>query len=539
MTTQMSAFSHSIYKQKYSLDGLEEWPDTSVRVATNVLAALGYKEDDPTTLRVAQLITDRKFLPGGRYLYASGRSLHQVQNCLLLKAEDSREGWGDLWHKAGMALMTGAGIGVDYSDVRPSGSPVGRTGGFASGPVSLMQSVNEIGRQVMQGGSRRSAIWAGLRWDHGDIQAFIRVKDWSPELRAMKERDINTALPMELTNVSVILNDEFFVALADEFHEKHELAQDVYWTTVRKMLTTAEPGFSVDTGENAGETLRNACTEITSRDDSDICNLGSINLARIESIEELKEVVELGCLFLIAGTVYSDVPYEKVATVRSKNRRLGLGLMGIHEWLIQRGKQYGPDLELSEWMEVYATSTEVSAVIAKEHCLSAPIKTRSIAPNGTIGIIGETTTGIEPIFCSAFKRRYLFGGSWRYQYVIDPTARRAVAAGADPDSIEDAYALSCDVRRRVQMQAWVQQYVDHGISSTINLPGVITDPTEVSSFGHMLLEYLPELRGVTAYPNGARGGQPLEAVPFAFAIDQEGVVFEEDEERCVGGSCGI
>lgn len=540
MLDTLSPFAQTIYKQKYSLDGREEWQDTAQRVATNVMGALGYRPYADETQEIAELIKARKFLPGGRYLYASGRSLHQVQNCLLLRAEDSREGWADLWQKAGSALMTGAGIGVDYSDVRAEGTPVSRTGGYASGPCSLMYSINEIGRQVMQGGSRRSAIWAGLRWDHPDVFKFIRLKDWAPELRALKEKDFNFPMTMELTNISVILNDEFFTAYGDESHPRHELARDVYWQNLRRMLKTAEPGFSVDTGFNAGESLRNACTEVTSADDSDICNLGSINLARIDSLEEFQTVVNLATLFLTAGTVYSHVPYEKVANVRTQNRRLGLGVMGIHEWLLKRGKAYGPDPELGQWLAAYEYSTMYAHEWQDRHSLSRSVKTRAIAPTGTIGIIAETTTGIEPILATAFKRRYLRGGDWVHQYVIDPTAKRVVEQhGTHPEDIEDAYQLAYDVERRVEFQAWVQQYVDHGISSTINLPHPIIEDDQVEEFGTMLLGHLPNLRGVTVYPNGARAGQPLEAVGYEYAARQEGVVFEESEERCVGGACGV
>lgn len=538
---KMSKFAETIYKQKYSLDGREEWSDTARRVGTHVMAALGYTPTSTETERITKYIEERKFLPGGRYLYASGRPLHQVQNCLLLRAEDSREGWGDLWTKSGMALMTGAGIGIDYSDIRPEGSVINRTGGFASGPCSLMYSINEIGRQVMQGGSRRSAIWAGLSWKHPDIFKFIRFKDWSPELREMKAKDFNFPLAMELTNISVQLDDEFFAAYHDRSHHLHSHATEVYWSNLRRMLKTAEPGFSIDAGKNAGETLRNACTEVTSADDSDICNLGSINLARVESLHELEDVVDAATLFLIAGTVYSDVPYEKVAQIREKNRRLGLGVMGIHEWLLQRGKHYGPDDELAAWLTTYSAVSRNSAnTWSFQHNLSRPVKVRAIAPTGTIGIIAETTTGIEPIFCTAFRRRYLRGSQWMYQYVIDPTARRIVDEyGIDPNEIEDAYKLAYTVERRVEFQAWVQQYVDHGISSTINLPNPITDQHDVDDFGDMLMKYLPHLRGVTVYPDGARGGQPLEAVGYNHALKQEGLVFEESEERCVGGACGV
>lgn len=545
--TQMSPFARTIYQQKYAWkdendNPIEEWPDTAERVVSNVMGALGYEEGDWEYDRLLQAVIERKFMPGGRYLYASGRGLHQTQNCLLLRAEDSREGWAELMHKAGMALMTGAGIGVDYSDVRPSGEPIKKTGGYASGPIALMKIVNEIGRGVMQGGSRRSAIWAGLSWKHGDIFDFITLKDWSPEDRERKAEDYNYPLPMEYTNISVILDDEFFEAYDDETHELHERATKVYWATVERMVTTAEPGFSVDVGSNAGETLRNACTEVTSADDSDICNLGSINMGRVEDEQEFKELVALGTLFLLAGTVYSHVPYEQVDETRRKNRRLGLGLMGVHEWLLKRGYRYEPNDELHSWLLHYERSTEIAHYYADMHGLSKPVKTRAIAPTGTIAIIAETTTGIEPIFCVAMKRRFKTAmpngqDKIEFQYVIDPTAERLIEQGVDPAAIEDAYQLSYDVERRVTMQTWLQEFVDHGISSTINLPYALHGEDK-DEFGTMLMRHLPKLRGITVYPDGARGAQPLTVVPYQVAIGQVGVTFEESEERCVSGACG-
>lgn len=545
----MSPFAKSVYEQKYAWkdadeNPVENWEGTARRVATNVLGALGIEPGHEEHQRVYELIAQRKFMPGGRYLYASGRDLHQVQNCLLLRAEDSREGWADLLSKSAMALQTGAGIGIDYSDIRCSGSPIKRTGGVASGPLALMRMVNEVGRGVMQGGARRSAIWAGLNWNHGDVEAFMDMKNWAPELRELKEKDFNFPMEMEYTNISILLDDAFFEAYEDETHPDHAKAQRVYNDGIKQMVKTAEPGFSVDVGDNAGESLRNACTEVTSADDSDICNLGSINISRIESLEEMREAVYYGTLFLLAGTVYSDVPYHQVDDTRTKNRRLGLGVMGVHEWLIQRGYSYGANDELASWMEIYATSTDVAGALAEDFGITKPVKTRAIAPTGTIGIVAETTTGIEPIFCVAYKRRVKTAQATgpdmiNYQYVVDPTAIRAVDGGADPYNIEDAYMLSYNVERRIAFQAWMQQYVDHGISSTINLPEAITDPDEVEDFANLLMEYLPKLRGITVYPDGARGGQPLTAVPYEMAVGKEGVVFEETEDAfCKGGSCG-
>ena len=537
MTTEMSPFAHSIYAAKYAHEG-EQWPDTSRRVVETVMASAGYGKSSTETQKLVKFVAERKFLPGGRYLAATGRPYHQTQNCLLLRAEDSREGWAELLWKSAMSLQTGAGIGIDYSDIRPKGSIIKRTGGVASGPVELMKMVNEVGRGIVQGGNRRSAIWAGLKWSHPDVLEFISMKNWEPHLVEAKSKNFSAYAPMDMTNISVLLDDAFFEAYA----KGDEHAVKVFKTVVRQMFVTGEPGFSVNLGDKDKETLRNACTEVTSENDSDICNLGSINLARVETLNEKKELVDLGSLFLLAGTLYSDVPYAKVGNVRTKNRRLGLGLMGLHEWLAVRGHKYGPNEELARWLEIYEQSGEFANAHADRLGLSRPVATRAIAPTGTIAIIAETTTGIEPIFCVAYKRRYYAaGGVWKYQYVIDPTAKKLVEKGVDPDKIEDAYALSYDMERRLAFQAWVQGYVDMSISSTINMPAWGTAANNESTldlYADLLIKYLPKLRGITVYPDGARGGQPLVPCTYAEAAGKEGVVFEESEERCVGGACG-
>ena len=892
-----TTFAQNVANLRYLWDlpngGKETWAQLAKRVTKAVFSAIPEAPQDLKD-RVEKAIANREFIPGGRYLYASGRALHQVQNCVLMRVDDSREGWAHLSYNSMMALMTGAGIGAVYSDLREKDSLIRKTGGKASGPVSLMKIINESGREVMQGGQRRSAIWAGLHWWHPDIMEFVHVKDWSPEVRALKAKDFNFPATLDMTNVSVILDDEFFEAYDSPKHPRHSLAKNVFWETLRQGLKKGEPGFSIDVGANAGENLRNApvcgetmvltkyrgyehvfnlldqpttvwtgkqwaegvvfketspaapivrvsmtggrtircdrthpffveryegkgdkrklvtvekvsaadlepgdilhvslpeapqptfetekwcnegdilvlrtpdrdlytvgyvygdgtfgndgasaeitfctpeskscgrfisesprvssvnqsdargymrlylksdrefwgkwgghksmmpdalyratpeqvgsflaglfdadgnwepnqkrlrlssiyesflrdvarllerhgilagvskagnstygqkqtyqmvvmsehmpkfmrlvptlrlrpdldgydpyrraaikvvdveddgieavycadvgvpehsfqaegvivsnCTEVTSSDTDDICNLGSINVSKVRDLDHMRELVDIGTAFLLAGTVYSDVPYAAIDKVRTKNRRLGLGVMGLHEWLLKHGKKYGPDAELGEYLKVYATSTEVAHRWAKEWKLSKPKKTRAIAPNGTIGIVSETTGGIEPLFCVAYKRRYYKGKLVSYEYVIDPVAKRLIEQGVKPEFIEDAYSLAQNVECRVEFQAWVQQYVDHGISSTINLPpwgSEFNNEKTVHPFGNMLLKYLPKLRGVTMYPDGARDGQPLTVVSYATAMAHVGRVFEEQADLCditgKGGSCG-
>lgn len=532
-----------------------------------------------------------------------------------------------------------------------------------------------------------SAIFASLHWNHPDALKFCKLKNWQKEVRELKEKDFNFPAPMDLTNISIILDDDFFKAFEDVAHKLHKTAQDVFWLVCYQMCKTGEPGFSIDVGVNAGEHLRNApvtastrvltnegyrrvgeivnvpttiwtgrqwaedavfkctmknapivkvsmsnnryircepnheflirtaeykearvpaknlqvgqqlyvaepyyssvepvkvldveedgfedvycadvkcpehsfmaegviianCTEITSRDNGDVCNLGSINLSRFDSIDRFAETVWNATGFLICGTLYGVLPLEKMHKVREKNRRLGLGLMGLHEWLLIRGKRYGPDEELGKWLQIYKDVSDKAAIhwcnkLGISNCLGK----RAIAPTGTISIVARTTGGGEPIFAVAIKRRYLKGKVWHYQYVIDGAAERIIKRGVDPDIIEDAYQLAEDVERRMDFQVWLQKYVDHAISSTINMPRwgtSINNAETVKRFGEKLYKRLPFLRGITTYPDGARGGQPLNRVSYATAIKHLGKEHTEEvvEELtnnnvCANGVCGV
>jgi ribonucleoside-diphosphate reductase alpha chain len=502
--------------------------------------------------QLAQYIAEMKFIPGGRYLYYAGRPNPFFNNCYLLRSEeDTREDWADLSWKAESCLMTGGGIGNDYSRYRGAGSPIARTGGVASGPLPKMEMINEIGRRVMQGGSRRSAIYASLIWSHPDARDFLVIKDWDRypvpgtdlTLADLKNKDFNWPCPLDMTNISLNYDDAWLAS----FQQTGQVG-DIFLTNVRQALKTAEPGFSFNFGAKSNETLRNACTEVTSEDDSDVCNLGSLNLGRIETIDELRDVIRLATMFLICGTLRAKLPYGKVYDVREKNRRLGLGLMGVHEWLIKRGYQYEVVPELHDWLGVYRDcSDRVSAEFADALSISRPVANRAIAPTGTIGIMAGTTTGIEPLFAVAYKRRYLKSGTdWHYQFVVDGTAKEMIQNyGADPDNIESAIDLATDYERRIAFQADIQDYVDMAISSTINLPewgSEHNNEDTVAGFADTLARFAPRLRGFTAYPNGARGGQPLTPVSYQEAVLHEGQEFaEEHVDICDlrgGGICG-
>jgi len=855
--TFRTSFAENIFRAKYALMVGDTWPALAGRVVYDVCHGLMRREECD---RLVQYITDMKFIPAGRYLRYAGRNRHFWNNCFCLRAEhDTREEWGEVVWRSLACLMTGGGIGIDYSVIRPDKTPLS-SGGECSGPMSLMRMVNEAGREVMQGGARRSAIYASLNWRHPDAGDFIHAKDWSDDIRAMKDKNFGFPAPLDMTNISLNYDDAFLEAAAIE--TPYRWLEAVY-----QMMKTGEPGCSFNFGEWENETLRNApiagdtqvltkhkgyrpvkhlagdgrsivwtgkqwvdtvfkrtaknadiikvgmtgrrtikaepshpfmverwhgagkrrkltgivrvpavdlkvgdvlhaslpdfkkykfnsfaytigfaygdgyfgtmytngeialcseekikllkyfdkdlftsvspnmgpkkitrcyirsghtalrskdkyptmidqwmcsfiaglfdsdgsydakhnyvrlssihlgflqdtrraleqigilsgihigskgaykgtptymlcimseyiskfaemiptkrlkvkdhtsyrsskikvlsiepgeredvyccnvgvpehtfmaegviisnCCEITSEDDSDVCNLGSVNMSRIESCQEFADVCRLGSQFLVCGSIGAELPYQKVIDVRAKNRRIGLGLMGIHEWLLKNGGGYEVTPQLKSYLETWKETSEDSAnEMSDRLSINRPVKYRAIAPTGTIGIIASTTTGIEPVFATAYKRRYMAPDtSWRHEYVVDATADYLINQhGLDPEKIETAYSLAEDPEKRIKFQYDVQKYVDHAISSTINIPAWNTTGNNdgtVEDFADMLLKYAPGLRGMTVYPDGARGGQPITEVPYKFALDKRGVVFDETEEKCISGLCGV
>lgn len=556
MSVFRNSLSETIFRNKYRHEGAETWEALSRTLVEDVMGEAN-KEDKEACI---QYISEMKFIPGGRYLYYAGREKKYFNNCYLLRSEDdTREDWADLSWKAESCLLTGGGIGNDYSRYREEGRPIRRTGGVASGPIAKMRMINDIGRYVMQGGARRSAIYASLSVDHPDVNKFLVAKDWHnmPIKGAYTERghdmtvwdakvsDFNYMAPLDMTNISVNYNTAWL-----EKYKKTGDPGDVFRKNVSQALRTGEPGFSFNFYDKENETLRNACTEVTSEDDSDVCNLGSLNFSRIENLAELSEVTRVGTLFLLYGTLRADLPYDKVYRVREKNRRLGLGIMGLHEWLLRRGYRYEVVPELHQWLAIYKDVSDATSISgASSLSVSTPKAVRSIAPTGTIGLVAGTTTGIEPVYAVAYKRRYLKSGTrWKYQYNVDNIAEVLIEEGVDPEKIESAIDLAQDYERRIRFQADVQDYVDMSISSTINLPAVELHESlglDAESFGNILASYASRLRGFTVYPDGARGGQPLVSVPYREAVSKLGEEFDEGVEvndvcEITGtGHCGI
>ena len=240
----------NIFKNKYAQNQYETWADRAHIVVDAVAGTNGGTETALLTKeerdQLVEYLVDFKWLPGGRYLWYAGRKARFYNNCYLLKAEeDSREEWADLWKRAGSCLMTGGGIGIDVSAFRPKGRTLSKTGGVSSGPIPFLLATNEIGRNVMQGGSRRSAMYGSMNWQHEDAQDFLKIKNWTPEQRAAKEADFNAPAPLDMMNVSLNYDDAW---LKDKNNP-------VFIENVKQAMMTGEPGFSFNFGDKQNETL--------------------------------------------------------------------------------------------------------------------------------------------------------------------------------------------------------------------------------------------------------------------------------------------
>ena len=546
------------FRNKYASTPLETWEDRANTIVNHVCGTADGKKNNLMIKEeqdeLAKNIREQRFMPGGRYIYYAGRPAKFFNNCYLLRLEeDTRESWVDLTANSMSCLMTGGGIGGDISVARPSGRRLNRTGGIASGPLPLMRAINGIGREVMQGGGRRSAIYMSMNHLHEDATQFLASKNWHDMVIQgaytkdgkpftyydAKYHDFEFNAPLDMMNISLNYDDAWL----------RNPMSDIFQENVKQAVMTGEPGFSFNFGDKQNETLRNACTEVTSEDDSDVCNLGSVNLANIETLEDFKDVVYLASKFLVCGLIRAELPYEKVELVRQKNSRLGLGLMGMHEWLLKRGYKYEVNDELKEWLQVYKEESERGA---NEHCdrlfLSRPKGYRAIAPTGSISILAGTTSGIEPVFAKAYIRRYIEEGhKWKAQYMVDATAQTLIELGLNPDKIQTAYELASSMKgldKRMELQAEIQEYVDHSISSTIN----IASGVDILGMAKLIIKYtkdryergLAYLRGITIYPDGARGGQPIKEISWEEAVKKRNLITEDNsEEQCLSGVCGI
>ena len=504
--------------------------------------------------RFFSLLMDFKFIPGGRVMHGAGRDEAQrkptLSNCYVIPIEeDSLEGIYRCLSESAMVYRTGGGVGTDLSILRPQGAPVNATVDASPGCTAFMNLLSESTNAVSQAG-RRGALMLTLRVDHPDIESFITIKN-----------DANRT-KVQYANISVLITHEFMQAvLADsDFDLRFDgtvyrtvRARELWNTIITNAHASAEPGiiFWDTMREYHNVEYANPLTSTNPCGEQPLasytaCNLGNLNLMKfvgddgVFDHDALAEATRVATRFLDNVIEYNmeNHAMTKIGDAVSSDRRVGLGITGMADALVLMKKAYDSEEALESIEDIMQTicynSYETSIDLAEEKGafslfdwkgiseskfiqglpkgLQKRIKEKGLRnctlitmpPVGTGSIVAQTSSGIEPIFCTSYKRRVKQhdGETFREYKVYHPVVREVFGGDEDlPDYVRTAHQI--DPYFRVRMQGVIQKYTDSSISSTINLSEDIDVETVADIY---ITAYKEGLKGVTVYREGSREG---------------------------------
>ncbi len=543
-----------------------ETPSGLFRRVANHLASneKAYGADDETVKHYEEafyhIMTNFEFLPNSPTLMNSGTPLGQLAACFVLPVKDDIADIFESVKNQAIIHKTGGGTGFCFSYLRPKGDFVASTAGIASGPISFMSAFDNATNVIRQGGKRRGANMATMHVWHPDIEEFTTMKQ--------------TPGVMENFNVSVMVDDKFMKAV--ESNSEYELTNPRDNEPVRKISArslfnlisysawkSAEPGMLfIDEINRRNPTPKdpihatNPCGEVP-MPDYESCNLGSINLSKFVELDwskvnwrkkvswdRLRYVVRLAVQFLDNVIDLNKYPIEQIREQTLKNRRMGLGVMGFAQMLFRMGVRYDSELGYEVGEQVMKFMNDEARKMSHElgrargsfpGFKDSPLSEKfdalrnatctSIAPTGTISMIGDTSSGIEPVFALSFLKTVRAG----QYYYLDPIFEKVLKVrglyseelikkvmeegtiqGMDeiPDDIKQVFRVAFDLKpeSHVLMQAAFQKNVDLAVSKTINMPAESTVEDIENVY---ILAWKSGCKGITIYRDSSRTEQVL------------------------------
>jgi ribonucleoside-diphosphate reductase alpha chain len=547
------------YLRKDASGRVSESPEQLLRRVAHSVAAAEPRERERFEEEFHEALSRLEFLPNSPTLMNAGRELGQLAACFVLPVGDSLPEIFDTVKWAALIQQTGGGTGFSFSRLRPAGDAVATTQGAASGPVSFIEVFNTATDAIRQGGVRRGANMGILRVDHPDVLEFVTVKADLKRLRNF--------------NLSVAITDEFMRAVADGTDyplrsprtgaEVRRLDARRVWQLIARLAwKSGEPGvIFLDQVNRFNPTPQlgemestNPCGELPLLP-FEACNLASIDVGKFVDGGQLdwtrlSACVRLGVRFLDDVIDANRYPLPQIEAITHANRKIGLGVMGFADALIDLGLAYDSDAavafggDLAAFIEREAQAT--SAELARERGAfanwqgsrwqregSPPLRnatTTTIAPTGTISILAGCSGGIEPLFAISFVRQVLDGErlldvhprfverarreGWYSEELMQRIAERGSVRGmADvPEVVQRLFATAYDVAPgwHVRMQAAFQRHSHNAVSKTINFPRSATVEDVQQAYEEA---YRLGCKGVTVYRDGSREEQVLSFGP--------------------------
>jgi ribonucleoside-diphosphate reductase alpha chain len=505
-----------------------------------------------------RMMASLDFLPNSPCLMNAGRELQQLAACFVLPIEDSLDAIFETVKQTALIHQSGGGTGFSFSHLRPKHDTVQSTGGVASGPTSFMRVFNMATEVIKQGGTRRGANMGVLRVDHPDIMEFIAIKK----------------NPNEMTNfnLSVGISKEFMEALEKDGEYSlinprtkkeagRQKAREVFESIVNAAWETGDPGvLFLDRINEANPTPQigeiestNPCGEVPLLP-YEPCVLGSINLSHMVTerngrgkadFEKIRKTVRDAVHFLDNVIDMNQYPLPQIAEMAKGNRKIGLGVMGLAHFFIRLGIPFHSPkaLEVARGLMSFIQhqARERSMELAEERGLfpnflgsiysrngmrlrNATLTT--IAPTGTLSLIANCSSGIEPIFAIQYIRRALEGMEFQMtdplflelgekEGFLSRDLMESLSEGANlrelanvPQHIQDLFITAFEIPPigHIKIQAAFQEYTDNAVSKTINFPRDAPKDEVKEAF---LLAYREKCKGITIYRSGSKPTQVL------------------------------
>jgi ribonucleoside-diphosphate reductase alpha chain len=583
-----TGYSLTILNARYAFTSEEKWLEACKRLAIQMSIAEVPEKQKVYEEKFFDILAYNYFVPGGRIWYNSGRFNPQLLNCFVLDPnKDSKEGWGNSARNMIITSMSGGGVGDDFSMVRPKGATINSQRGECPGPVELMRLQDGCAKPIKAGGQRRVAQMFSLDLDHTDIEEFLDAKLTRGELTSA-----NVSVRSKRTKefIKAVEKDLDWELSWKGKYKRTIKARSLWDKIVTNAYNSAEPGFlnwelvSNESNIYYIEDLvtTNPCGEIA-LSAFDCCCLGHLVLPRFISENQidyalLGNTIRTAVRFLDNVLTVNSYPLPEMKDKSHKLRRIGLGTTGLADTLALLGLKYGSEEgnklidKLYRFISKVAYESSIMLAVEKgafpackpeKHVESGfmkrmPAKIKSLvlehgirncailtqAPTGTVSILsGNCSSGIEPMFASAYERRYWDNNERKVELVFHPLFAKFMSEGKSVEHFVSARELS--PRDHMEVQSIIQKHIDNAVSKTINL----SEDYPIEEMSKLWLEYLPYLKGTTFYRENTRGyvnakGE-LELPPLtALSLEEAKARFDssakqEGLEDCINGVCNI